>query len=66
MYNLRRDGELLVEPVVRSLWGCVFVQHGRLGLASYHFESLEDCYISYANAPDGWRRGPESFLELSN
>ena len=25
------------------------------GLASYHFNSLEDCYISYDAAPETWR-----------
>lgn len=25
------------------------------GVASYHFESREQCYISYANSPESWR-----------
>ena len=25
------------------------------GLASYHFDSPEECYISYENAPPHWR-----------
>ena len=24
------------------------------GVASYHFDSPERCYISYANAPESW------------
>ena len=24
------------------------------GVASYHFNSVDDCYISYANAPESW------------
>lgn len=55
VYNLRNNGQLLVEPEVQNLWGCVFVQYGKLGLASYHFNSLEDCYISYDAAPETWR-----------
>lgn len=31
------------------------------GVASYHFESPEDCYISYANAPETWRLDDGSF-----
>jgi len=30
------------------------VQGGRIGLASYHFVSPTDCYISYEHAPGGW------------
>ncbi|CAJ1461546.1 unnamed protein product [Effrenium voratum] len=55
VYNLRSGGEVLVQPEVLSLWGTVFVQHCKLGLASYHFESPEECYISYAAAPPSWR-----------
>ncbi|CAK9058363.1 unnamed protein product [Durusdinium trenchii] len=55
VYNLQKDGKLLMEPEVQSLWGCIFVQSGKIGLASYHFDSLEDCYISYAAAPSSWR-----------
>ena len=34
VYNLRNNGQLLVEPEVQNLWGCVFVQYGKLGLQS--------------------------------
>ena len=49
-------------PAPSSIVGCTFVQGGRLGLASYHFESLDadavgGCYISYAAAPDSWNLG---------
>jgi hypothetical protein len=30
------------------------VQGGTLGLASYHFDTPEDCYISYRSAPESW------------
>jgi len=42
-------------PSATSIVGQVYVQGGTVGLASYHFESLEDCYISYENAPDSWK-----------
>ena len=34
--------------------GTVFIQGGRLGLASYHFEPDGAAYISYAHAPTEW------------
>mmetsp|Transcript_27719 Transcript_27719/g.64423 ORF Transcript_27719/g.64423 Transcript_27719/m.64423 type:complete len:390 (+) Transcript_27719:77-1246(+) len=56
VYNLQDErGELLVQPDVQQLWGCVFIQNGQIGLASYHFNSPEDCYISYEHAPSHWR-----------
>lgn len=56
VFNLRdAGGSLLAEPETTTLFGCVFVQGGTLGLASYHFDAPEDCYISYANAPRSWR-----------
>ena len=30
------------------------MQHGEKGVASYHFDSPDNCYISYENAPVGW------------
>ena len=42
------------ERSVSTVFGCAFVQASRLGLASYHFESPLDCYISYTNAPPEW------------
>lgn len=35
-------------------FGKVFVQRSGLGVASYHFESDNLCYISYSNAPKTW------------
>lgn len=32
-----------------SIWGNVFIQGLKIGLASYHFNSENDCYISYEN-----------------
>eukprot|EP00439_Symbiodinium_sp_Y106_P071433 s3120_g12.t2 len=44
VYNLRDEhNELLVQPDVRELWGCIFVQNGQTGLASYHFDSPDQC-----------------------
>mmetsp|Transcript_32775 Transcript_32775/g.59920 ORF Transcript_32775/g.59920 Transcript_32775/m.59920 type:complete len:370 (+) Transcript_32775:56-1165(+) len=55
VYNLRdSSGERLAKPAVESIYGCIFVQAGKLGAASYHFDSEEDCYISYADAPPFW------------
>lgn len=31
VYNLQKDGKLLMEPEVQSLWGCIFVQSGKIG-----------------------------------
>ncbi|CAE7910521.1 unnamed protein product [Symbiodinium necroappetens] len=56
VYNLRDEhDELLVQPDVLELWGCIFVQNGQTGLASYHFDSPDQCYISYEQAPAHWR-----------
>lgn len=52
VYNLRdASGVQLATLDVGTIFGCVFVQSGRVGLASYHFDAEEDCYISYASAP---------------
>ena len=46
-------------PPPSTIFGSVYVQgvvyagHHE-GVASYHFDSLDNCYISYANAPDSW------------
>jgi len=56
VYNLRNtQGTCMMTPDVHSLYGCVFVQQGGIGVASYHFDAEDECYISYANAPRGWR-----------
>jgi len=34
---------------------CVYLQGGSPGVASYHFDSPDDCYISYENAPAEWK-----------
>ena len=39
---------------VTGILGSVYMQGGRVGTASYHFESADECYISYAQAPDVW------------
>ena len=40
---------------VTSIWGQVYLQDGSIGIASYHFDSPTECYISYANAPSDWK-----------
>eukprot|EP00929_Paragymnodinium_shiwhaense_P015660 TRINITY_DN123754_c0_g1_i1.p1 TRINITY_DN123754_c0_g1~~TRINITY_DN123754_c0_g1_i1.p1 ORF type:complete len:468 (+),score=51.70 TRINITY_DN123754_c0_g1_i1:81-1484(+) len=56
VYNLRNDeGDTLARPEVGSLYGSVFVQGGQVGLASYHFVSETESYISYEEAPSNWR-----------
>lgn len=56
VYNLRDEANsVLLQPEVTSLYGNAFVQAGGLGMASYHFDSPEECYISYANAPASWK-----------
>jgi len=55
VYNLRdAGGSVLAKPEQASLFGSVFVQAGGLGVASYHFDAPDNCYISYANAPENW------------
>eukprot|EP00445_Apocalathium_hangoei_P016273 CAMPEP_0203893108 /NCGR_PEP_ID=MMETSP0359-20131031/36221_1 /ASSEMBLY_ACC=CAM_ASM_000338 /TAXON_ID=268821 /ORGANISM="Scrippsiella Hangoei, Strain SHTV-5" /LENGTH=336 /DNA_ID=CAMNT_0050815201 /DNA_START=99 /DNA_END=1110 /DNA_ORIENTATION=+ len=49
------SGEPLARPEVSTIFGQCFYQHGGLGIASYHFDSEEDCYISYSEAPANWR-----------
>ena len=46
-------------PPPTTIFGSVFVQGFAYagvheGVASYHFDSPSECYISYANAPDSW------------
>uniref|UniRef100_A0A7S2HRU7 RING-type domain-containing protein n=1 Tax=Zooxanthella nutricula TaxID=1333877 RepID=A0A7S2HRU7_9DINO len=49
------SGEALASPEVSTIFGSVYVQSGGLGKASYHFDDADDCYISYASAPEEWR-----------
>jgi hypothetical protein len=42
-------------PDVSTIFGLVFVQGGHAGVASYHFASPDDCWISYADAPEEWK-----------
>lgn len=46
-----------MSPSPESIWGKVYVQaasRDRTGVASYHFVNMNECYISYANAPATW------------
>lgn len=42
-------------PDVSTVFGLAFLQHGAVGVASYHFDAPDSCYISYAAAPPEWR-----------
>mmetsp|Transcript_105935 Transcript_105935/g.192743 ORF Transcript_105935/g.192743 Transcript_105935/m.192743 type:complete len:425 (-) Transcript_105935:58-1332(-) len=56
IYELQdmNSGSMLASPEVTTIYGTVYVQRGGLGIASYHFEGENDCYISYSNAPETW------------
>lgn len=49
------SGAPLATPDVDTVFGLVFLQAGADGVASYHFDSPEDIYISYTQAPAGWK-----------
>eukprot|EP00747_Dinoflagellata_sp_TGD_P210304 gnl/TRDRNA2_/TRDRNA2_83595_c0_seq1.p1 gnl/TRDRNA2_/TRDRNA2_83595_c0~~gnl/TRDRNA2_/TRDRNA2_83595_c0_seq1.p1 ORF type:complete len:397 (-),score=57.65 gnl/TRDRNA2_/TRDRNA2_83595_c0_seq1:49-1218(-) len=56
VYNIRDiNGAFLATPEVSTMYGSIFVQRGGKGVASYHFDAEDDCYISYARAPPDWR-----------
>jgi len=57
IYDVRDvgSGRALASPPVSTIFGSIFVQASGLGVASYHFDTKEDCYISYAEAPRSWR-----------
>mmetsp|Transcript_38782 Transcript_38782/g.128051 ORF Transcript_38782/g.128051 Transcript_38782/m.128051 type:complete len:477 (-) Transcript_38782:62-1492(-) len=41
-------------PALSTIFGTTFLQGGRPGVASYHFEAPDDCFISYESAPAAW------------
>ena len=45
----------LEKPAVDTIFGSAFLQNGRPGVAAYHFDGPDDCYISYENAPSSWK-----------
>jgi hypothetical protein len=47
-------GKALRQPDVSTIFGTAFLQGGKPGVASYHFDSPTDCYISYEHAPAQW------------
>jgi len=51
VYTLRdrESGQMLAAPQATSIFGLVFTQQSSLGVASYHFDSPKDCYISYSD-----------------
>lgn len=40
---------------VDTIFGCVYLQGGSIGQASYHFDAPDNVYISYENAPEFWK-----------
>ena len=46
--------EPLRKPDVCTIFGSVYMQGRTVGVASYHFDSETDCYISYTEAPPNW------------
>merc|ERR1712039_441842 len=57
LYELKdiSTGSMLAESTVTTIYGNVFIQSLGIGVASYHFEDEDNCYISYAQAPWNWR-----------
>lgn len=49
------SGCALRQPDVDTIFGSAFLQLGDSGVAAYHFDSPDDCYISYESAPGSWR-----------
>lgn len=45
----------LATPKIATIYGSVFVQNLGMDVASYHFDSEDNCYISYAKAPASWK-----------
>jgi hypothetical protein len=43
------------QQIAHSIYGHIYEQQSTIGLASYHFVSPENAYISYAAAPKSWR-----------
>jgi hypothetical protein len=48
-------GEPLKKPAVSTPFGTVFLQGGEAGVAAYHFDAPDACYISYESAPAAWK-----------
>ena len=49
VYDIKINGVPLIERQPKTIYGSIYVQGSEVGLASYHFESEEDCYISYSS-----------------
>ena len=43
-------------PPISTIFGQTYLQGGKVGVASYHFVSPNDCYISYEHCPATWKR----------
>lgn len=54
LYNCHKPARAERYVHVPGLWGRAYWQGGTDGVASYHFNSPQDCYISYSNAPASW------------
>ena len=49
IHSIKINGVPLIERQAKTIFGSVYVQGFTLGLASYHFDSEGDCYISYCS-----------------
>eukprot|EP00930_Biecheleria_cincta_P077752 TRINITY_DN6505_c0_g3_i1.p1 TRINITY_DN6505_c0_g3~~TRINITY_DN6505_c0_g3_i1.p1 ORF type:complete len:345 (+),score=31.18 TRINITY_DN6505_c0_g3_i1:68-1102(+) len=48
------SGEPLQAAPRETIFGSIYLQHGEVGVAAYHFDSPNNCYISYERAPEEW------------
>jgi len=51
---IQNGSEVPLFELPTTIYGLKFFQHGGFGVASYHFENPQECYISYARAPELW------------
>ena len=56
------DGSPLRSPPISTIFGQTYLQGGKVGVASYHFVSPNDCYISYEHCPATWKHDDGSPL----
>jgi hypothetical protein len=57
LYSTRcvATGDPLETAGQTTIFGQVYLQGGAAGVAAYHFDSVDECYISYEHAPSEWR-----------
>jgi len=55
IYTLKdAAGQPIAKADAHTIFGLAFTQWDRVGFASYHFDTKDSCYISYANAEYDW------------